>query len=120
MTLGVLRAGIGGDGVVFCAVVGLRLRSCLLGCGLRVPGQLLSLNVGREAWRRGDWATKATDALQAALSQPVAPVDVGAPAPTMGATLRVTASALNLRAGAGSSNAILTSMPSGASEKPAS
>jgi tetratricopeptide (TPR) repeat protein len=31
-----------------------------------------------EAWRRGDWATKATDALQAALSQPVAPVDVGA------------------------------------------
>ena len=44
-----------------------------------------------------------------------APVDVEAPPPTTGATLRVTASALNLRTGAGTSNAIVTAMPCGAS-----
>lgn len=43
-----------------------------------------------------------------------APVDVEAPRPTMGATMRVTASALNLRSGPGTSNMILTSMPCGA------
>lgn len=43
-----------------------------------------------------------------------APVDVVTAQPTMGATMRVTASALNLRSGAGTTNAILTSMPCGA------
>lgn len=43
-----------------------------------------------------------------------APVDVEAPTPTMGATMRVTASALNLRSGAGTTNMILTSMSCGA------
>lgn len=36
------------------------------------------------------------------------------PAPTMGATMRVTATSLNLRSGVGTTNAILTSMPCGA------
>lgn len=40
--------------------------------------------------------------------------DAEPPTPTMGATMRVTATSLNLRTGAGTTNAIVTSMPCGA------
>ncbi len=40
-------------------------------------------------------------------------VDAEAPMPTVGATMRVTATSLNLRSGAGTSNSIITSMPCG-------